>query len=141
MKLLSVIILLCLTVFSCGSDQTNRRYPLDSILSDGSSKVWMVKHISYKNHDFTPHYFNQKDVFIFYSSNKVFIQPFQLLGKASPKRGEYVYHKDEHELSLYFDEEAWHFKVMNHSKDSLSLSPLKKSDFNYAITLESLPEF
>lgn len=135
------LFLILFSFLACNDKNYTKVYPIASILNDASSKVWVTKRISYENNDFTPKYLSEKDVFIFYESGVVLVQPFKLLGQGIPKRGKYNFREVNNELSLYFDKEAWHFNVSDYSKNQITLEPSKLSDFKYSITLESLPEF
>lgn len=130
-----------LVLSACTSSISMKAVNLDSFFNDNSSKVWLVDNISIGGNEVSPINDGYKDVFIFYKSGKIAVQPLNSLGNTPKLSGYFFIDSDLKTMKLEFKKTVWKFKIDEISLKKVVLSPEKSSDFEYGIVLIPLPEF
>lgn len=135
------IILSILLFSACTSGISMQAVNLDSFFNDNSSKVWLVDNLSIDGNEVSPIRDGYKDVFVFYKSGRIAVQPLNTLGNKPLLSGYYFIDSDVKTMKLVFKKTTWQFKIDEMSIKKVILSPQKSSDFDYGIVLIPLPEF
>ena len=130
-----------LVLSACTSSISMKAVSLDSFFNDNSSKVWLVDNISIAGNEVSPINDGYKDVFIFYKSGRIAVQPLNTVGNTPILSGYFFIDSDLKTMKLEFKKTVWKFKIDELSLKKVVLSPEKSSDFKYAIVLIPLPEF
>lgn len=139
MRVLVFIPLLLLA--GCTSNISMKKVPLDYLLNDSSSKVWLLNKVIDENgEDLAPDMINFRDIFIFYNTGHVVVQPLNSLGNKQGKQGFFFLEKENTQLRLEFSDEHWQFKVKTFELEKIELQPMKESDLKYELELIPLPE-
>ncbi len=125
----------------CTSGISMKAVNLDSFFNDNSSKVWLVDNLSIDGNQHSPIRDGFKDVFIFYKSGKIAIQPLNTLGNKPILSGYFFIDSDAKTMKLEFKNTNWKFNIDEISLKKVILSPIESSDFKYGIVLIPLPEF
>lgn len=135
------VFLVSLILSGCTSSISMKAVSLDSFFNDNSSKVWLVDNISIAGNEVSPINDGFKDVFIFYKSGRIAVQPLNTLGNKPVLSGYFFIDSDLKTMKLEFKKTSWKFKIEELSLKKVVLSPEKSSDFEYGIVLIPLPEF
>lgn len=136
-----IVLLTTLFLSGCSSSISMKAVNLDSFFNDNSSKVWLVDNISIAGNEVSPINDGYKDVFIFYKSGRIAVQPLNTLGNKPILSGYFFIDSDLKTLKLEFKKTVWKFKIDDISVKKVVLSPQESSDFKYGIDLIPLPEF
>ena len=140
-KNIHILSLAVLILSACSSGISMKAVNLDSFFNDNSSKVWLVDNLSLNGDEISPIRDGFKDVFIFYKSGRIAVQPLNTLGNKPVLSGYFFIDSDLKTMKLVFKKTTWKFKIDELSIKKVILSPQKSSDFEYGIVLIPLPEF
>jgi hypothetical protein len=135
---LNFVWFICL--FGCSSGVDLLPVSKESLLNDMNSKVWLVDQVLMGGNNFAPRLNVNKDVLVFYQSGKCLYQPLRTLGELDGKRGVYSLRSEDMDLSLYFRDEIWCFKLSVISEDTLLLEPRQPTNLDYTLVLTPFPE-
>jgi len=135
-----LFVFLGLFIGACSSNAELIPVNKRSILTDNSSKVWMVDKVIIGNRNFAPKLNTEKDVIIFYENGHCSYQSMRNLGEFPAKKGEFSMYSEDSTLLINFHSESWYFIYNQISEDTISLKPDKKSDLNYQLILVPFPE-
>lgn len=136
----AVFVSLGLFIGACSSNAELIAVNKRSILTDNSSKIWMVDQVIIGNRNFAPKLNTEKDVIIFYENGHCSYQSMRNLGDYPAKKGEFSMYSEDSTLLINFHSETWYFIYNQISEDTISLIPEKKSDLNYQLILVPFPE-
>jgi hypothetical protein len=136
----AVFVSLGLFISACSSNAELIAVNKRSVLTDNSSKVWMVDQVIIGNRNFAPKLNTEKDVIIFYENGHCSYQSMRNLGDYPSKKGEFSIYSEDSTLLINFHSETWYFIYNQISEDTISLIPEKKSDLNYQLILVPFPE-
>lgn len=112
----------------------------EPLLNDLNSKVWIVDQVIKNDTNYAPKINIDKDILVFYHSGKCLYQPLRTLGELAGRKGEYSLHSDDMNLSIYFGDEKWAFKLSVITEDTLLLEPKQPTDMDYSLVLIPFPE-
>jgi hypothetical protein len=112
----------------------------EPLLNDLNSKVWIVDQVIKNDTNYAPKINIDKDILVFYHSGKCLYQPLRTLGELAGRKGEYSLHSDDMNLSIYFGDEKWSFKLSVITEDTLLLEPKQPTDMDYSLVLIPFPE-
>jgi len=135
---------LLLVCSSCSWDVETKPIFGNSALSDGNSKVWLVDHLFKNGLDFQQHEFYERDLIVFYSSNKCRILKWKDFGKS---KGDIFYYQLIREknnfpkLNLWKGNKKWVFNLTTFSNEKMVLEPIEGTNFKYTMSLIPLPEW
>ena len=135
------VFFLFLLLVSCSDHYVLDRLPLDPVLHDGNSKMWMIDQIRVGKKNLAPQVNMQKDVLIFYKNGHCMVQPMSTIGDVVGKKGEFTAYPEDSSLTLYFKNEVWDFRLKRRGNDTIILQPRKKSDLSYKLVIVPFPEF
>ena len=134
-------LLLVLLISACEqSNETIIRISKENLLHDNSSKIWVINKVTKKGVNYGKQKLTQKDVAIFYKSEKVYFQPLSTLGNFPDRYGKFFLSSDNQSLFIDFGDEKWNFKIQQMNSETIVLKPLKKSDFLFELELINYPE-
>ena len=131
---------LLLVLSSCTSNLEMKNVHYDYLINDGNSKVWMIDQMVVNKTDISAQRDEEKELLIFYKSNRVQYIPLKELGHKAGKVGDYILSSQEKELTLFFKESKWKFKLAEIAEDSIYLTPMKGSGVNFSLQLVPLKE-
>jgi hypothetical protein len=126
---------------SCSDHYTLDPLPIEPLLHDGNSKLWVIDQILKGEKKLAPQVNMQKDVLIFYENGNCMVQPMSTIGDIVGKKGAYKAYPEDSTLTLYFKNEKWDFKLKFSGEDTLVLVPKKNSDLAYKLIIVPFPEF
>ena len=141
MRLTAITYLFSAFIFaSCSNGVELLPVSKEPLLNDLNSKVWIVDQVIKNDTNYAPKINIDKDILVFYHSGKCLYQPLRTLGELAGKKGEYALHSDDMNLSIYFGDEKWSFKLSVITEDTLLLEPKQPTDMDYSLVLIPFPE-
>jgi len=105
----------------CGYGIETKPVSLDTFLNDNSSKVWLVKHKFVNGEKVSAGRSGFREVFIFYHSTKVIVQPLNSLGNAPNFQGYYELSTDNSKINFEMPKENWYFKIDSYGEHQIVL--------------------
>jgi len=145
MKFFFSFLFCIVSVFSsCSWDVETKPIFGNSALSDGNSKVWLVDHLFKNGLDFQQPEVFERDLIIFFSTNKCRILKWKDFGKS---KGDVFFYqlirkKDKlPSLKLWKGFKKWEFNLTTFSNEKMVLEPEKGTNFKYTMSLIPLPEW
>ena len=129
---------------SCSWDVETKPIFGNGSLSDGNSKVWLVDHLFKNGLDYQQPEFYERDLIVFYSSNKCRILKWKDFGKS---KGDVFFYllirkKDKlPRLNLWKGNKKWEFNFTTFSNEKMILEPIEGTNFKYTMSLIPLPEW
>lgn len=125
---------------ACGYGIATKPVSIDTFLNDNSSKVWLVKAKYVNGALVETERSGFREVFIFYRSTKVIIQPLNTLGNFPNNVGYYVLSDDNQKITFEIGKEKWTFQIASYSEQQVVLKGLKGKRANQKLVLIPLPE-
>jgi hypothetical protein len=129
---------------SCSWDVETRPVFGNSALSDGNSKVWLVDHLFKNGLDFQQPEIYERDLIVFYSTNKCRILKWKDFAKS---KGDIFYYQlirgknKLPKLNLWKGKKKWVFNFTTFSNEKMVLEPIEGTNFKYTMSLIPLPEW
>jgi len=130
-------------IFSCTSGIETKAVDLTPFFCDNSSKVWMVNNVNLKNPSLPVAKIDFREVFIFYKSGRIIVQPLNSLGNIDYEKAEFLIDSESRILKIYFSKskESWTFKIGDIHANNVILKPISNKIFHKNIEIVPLPEF
>lgn len=129
---------------SCSWDVETRPIFGNSALSDGNSKVWLVDHLFKNGLDFQQPEIYERDLIVFYSTNKCRILKWKDFAKSKGDIFYYQLIRGENKLprlNLWKGKKKWEFNFTTFSNEKMVLEPIEGTNFKYTMSLIPLPEW
>ena len=129
---------------SCSWDVETRPVFGNSALSDGNSKVWLVDHLFKNGLDFQQPEIYERDLIVFYSTNKCRILKWKDFAKSKGDVFYYQLIRGENKLprlNLWKSKKKWEFNFTTFSNEKMVLEPIEGTNFKYTMSLIPLPEW
>lgn len=133
-------IIFCLILVGCIDNSQFKQVNYSALFHDNSSKVWMLNKVLVGDKNYAPKYPADKDVLIFYDSGRCYFQSLKNLGVFPGKKGEFSVYSEEKQVTLYFKNERWDFKIVSAQDSKVILKPTKSSDLKYKLEIIPFPE-
>lgn len=145
MKFLFYFYFSLLFIFSsCSWDVETRPVFGNSALSDGNSKVWLVDHLFKNGLDFQQPEIYERDLIVFYSTNKCRILKWKDFAKSKGDIFYYQLIRGENKLpklNLWKGKKKWVFNFTTFSNEKMVLEPTEGTNFKYTMSIIPLPEW
>ncbi|MFN5444546.1 MAG: hypothetical protein ACK48V_09990 [Crocinitomicaceae bacterium] len=129
---------------SCSWDVETRPVFGNSALSDGNSKVWLVDHLFKNGLDFQQPEIYERDLIVFYSTNKCRILKWKDFAKSKGDIFYYQLIRGENKLpklNLWKGKKKWAFNFTTFSNEKMVLEPIEGTNFKYTMSIIPLPEW
>lgn len=129
---------------SCSWDVETRPIFGNGALSDGNSKVWLVDHLFKNGLDFQQPEIYERDLIVFYSTNKCRILKWKDFTKSKGDIFYYQLIRGENKLprlNLWKGKKKWEFNFTTFSNEKMVLEPIEGTNFKYTMSLIPLPEW
>ncbi len=135
-----LFVFIFLVIHACQTDVKRIPASVESLLTDGNSKVWMIDRVQIAGKNQTVKDPKNKDLLIFYASGHFVLQNFKNFGAQLPTKGRYALDDQSRTLKLIFQDQIWVFQIQPLSKSKVLFKPLKDSDVPYEFLIIPFPE-
>ncbi len=128
-------------VSSCFHGDRLNEVDFSTLFHNGQSKLWMVSSKKIANTEYADSLTYKNDVLIFYKNGSILKTNFFDLYHAQGQFGKWSLDSKNAFLSIEFSSEKWMYNFQSTGRHKIKLKPLKESDNQYALVLESLSDF
>lgn len=138
----SGILLIAIIISSCTTGIETKAVDLTPFFCDNSSKVWMVNNFNLKNPELEVAKIDFREVFVFYKSGRVIVQPLNSLGNQEYEKANYSIDSEMKTLEINFEESnaQWLFKIEHIHPSKVILTPINSEFITKDLEIIPLPE-